>query len=153
MSEHQSALEQHLEHGLSGTPTLKAAEQHHYLGTFRERVWLTISVAQLTDDWASVFERVITASAERVVFFNGNLPDEVLRPYLRLAAQHQINFTIKTGPEFTTTAASLAIVIAAKTAINEPVVDIVQRFTPTPATPAPASQPWWQRLFHFGKEG
>ena len=153
MSEHQSALEQHLEHGLSGTPTLKAAEQYHYLGTFRERVWLTISVAQLTDDWASVFERGITASAERVVFFNGNLPDEVLRPYLRLAAQHQINFTIKTGPEFTTTADSLAIVIAAKTAINEPVVDIAQRFTPTPATPAPTKQPWWQRLFHFGKEG
>ena len=45
--EKKSALEQRLDNGIYGTPQLKPDEQRRYLGTFRERVCLTISVAEL----------------------------------------------------------------------------------------------------------
>nr|WP_290032754.1 DUF1694 domain-containing protein [Ligilactobacillus cholophilus] len=40
-------LQEHLNKGMYGTPQLKPDEQRKYLGTFRERVDLTMTFAQL----------------------------------------------------------------------------------------------------------
>ena len=43
-------LQEHLNKGMYGTPKLKPDEQRKYLGTFRERVDLTVTFAQLNSE-------------------------------------------------------------------------------------------------------
>ena len=53
MSEQEkSAAQQRIDNAVYGTPKIKPDEQRKYLGTFRERVCLTISVQELQEqDW------------------------------------------------------------------------------------------------------
>lgn len=127
--EKKSAVEQRLDNGIYGTPQVKPDEQRRYLGTFRERVCLTISVAELR---AQNWEAAMTAEFKRglgsLVFLNGNLPHEEIRPYVRAASQAGVNFTMKTDPEFKTTPTSLAVVVAAKQAVYQSPVDVQKRY-------------------------
>ena len=69
-----------------------------YLGTFRERVCLTISVAQLGErDWSDALRLELKKGIGKLVFLNGNLDDEQLRPYMRAAVQEHASFTFKNG--------------------------------------------------------
>ncbi|MBM6753324.1 YueI family protein [Lactobacillus alvi] len=149
MPQGESKLEQHLNASLYGVPELKAVEKRKYLGTFRERVYLTIKVTQLSTDWLPVFEKEIVKSADRLVLINGNLDDRLIRPYLRVAAQHQVNFTLKTGSEYQITPESLAIVITASTAVNLAEVDIAKLY-PNNVSQAdhPHKNSLWDRLHH-----
>ena len=45
MPDNKSEIDQRIQNGIYGTPKIKPDEQRHYMGTFRERVWLTILVA------------------------------------------------------------------------------------------------------------
>lgn len=148
MPQGESELEQHLNASLHGVPELKATEKRKYLGTFRERVYLTITVAELATDWLPVFEKEIVASADRLILINGNLDDQLIRPYLRTAAQHQINFTLKTGEEYQTTPGSMAIVITASTAVNLPEVDIAKLYPNNESRVDHQKHSLWDHLHH-----
>ncbi len=139
MANEKSALEERLETGLTGTPQLKAAERRHYLGTFRERCCLTISVAELATDWLVPFEKEITAG-DRLVFLNGNLADSQISPYMKAAASHQVNFTLKTGSDFPTGEGDLAVVVAARVAVHQEVIDVAKKYPPTPEGPGEAAK-------------
>lgn len=127
--EKKSALEQRLDNGIYGTPQLKPDEQRHYLGTFRERVCLTISVAELHEqNWAPAMTAEFKRGIGNLVFLNGNLPHEEIRPYVRAAAQAGASFTMKTDPEFKTAPDALAVVVAAKEAVYQSPVDVKKRY-------------------------
>ena len=49
MAEVKTAMEQRIDNAIYGPPKIKPDEQRKYLGTFRERVCLTISVAELQE--------------------------------------------------------------------------------------------------------
>lgn len=62
--------DQHLQNAIYGTPKINPDEQRKYLGTFRERVGLTINVDQLQQaDWTKAFEQELTKSQSEIIFF------------------------------------------------------------------------------------
>lgn len=145
--------EKHLQNALYGTPKVNPDEQRHYLGTFRERVSLTISVGQLNaSDWTDPFKKELTASNVEIIFFNGNIDQSVLKPYIIAATKAGVNFTIKTTPEYHTNPDNLAIVVAAKKAIYVEPVDVEKKYGQAATTPQPRQdQPkksLWAKLFH-----
>ena len=155
--EKKSALEQRLNNGIYGTPQLKPDEQRRYLGTFRERVCLTISVAELHEqNWESAMAAEFKRGIGNLVFLNGNLPHEEIRPYVRAASQAGASFTMKTDPEFKTTSDSLAVVVAAKEAVYQSPVDVKKRYPQLVATGTANEQQakqqetggFFHRLFH-----
>lgn len=152
-NEEKSAVDQRLQNAVYGTPKINPDEQRRYLGTFRERVCLTISVAQLKErDWSDALKQELKKGIGNLVFLNGNLSDEELRPYMRAAVQEHASFTLKTDPEFSTAPEKMAVVVAAKTAVHQSPVDVEKRYADlkTPAAPIkePAKPRFWQRLFH-----
>ncbi|MFR0620639.1 YueI family protein [Limosilactobacillus mucosae] len=152
-NEEKSAVDQRLQNAVYGTPKINPDEQRRYLGTFRERVCLTISVAQLKEhDWSDALKQELKKGIGNLVFLNGNLSDEELRPYMRAAVQEHASFTLKTDPEFSTAPEKMAVVVAAKTAVHQSPVDVEKRYADlkTPAAPIkePAKPSFWQRLFH-----
>lgn len=152
-NEEKSAVDQRLQNAVYGTPKINPDEQRRYLGTFRERVCLTISVAQLKErDWSDALRQELKKGIGNLVFLNGNLSDEELRPYMRAAVQEHASFTLKTDPEFSTAPEKMAVVVAAKTAVHQSPVDVEKRYAnlkaPTASVKEPAKQSFWQRLFH-----
>ncbi|MGM9892079.1 YueI family protein [Limosilactobacillus sp.] len=140
--EKKSAVEQRIDNAVYGTPKIKPDEQRKYLGTFRERVCLTISVTQLhTQNWEKAVTSELAKGIGQLVFINGNLPHEEVHPYIQAAARAGATFTMKTEPEFKTDPTALAVVVASKTAVYQSPVDVQKRYPQLVATAPAADQP------------
>ena len=143
--------DKHLQSALYGTPKVNPDEQRRYLGTFRERVCLTVGIEELTqDEWTQGFAKEIATEQAEIIFFNGNIDQSKLRPYILTATKSGVNFTIKTNPEYRTNPDNLAIVVASKKAIYVQTVDIAKKYQPDQAgdqSAAPKKKSFWSRLF------
>lgn len=125
----KSGTEQRIENAIYGTPKIKPDEQRKYLGTFRERVCLTISVKELREqNWQPALIAELKRGIGNSVFLNGNLPHDEIHPYLLATNQYGGSFTLKTDPEFRTDPDSLAVVVAAKTGVYQSPVDVEKRY-------------------------
>lgn len=152
----KSATQQRIENAVYGTPKVKPDEQRKYLGTFRERVCLTISVQELREqDWQAALAAELKRGIGNLVFLNGNLPHEEIHPYLLTTSQNGGIFTLKTDPEYKTDPASLAVVVAAKKGVYQTPVDVKKRYpqllAQKPAAPnsaAPQKESLLHRLLH-----
>ncbi|WP_373841793.1 DUF1694 domain-containing protein [Limosilactobacillus sp.] len=130
MTESQkSATQQRIDNAIYGPPKVKPDEQRKYLGTFRERVCLTINVHELrSQNWQNALIAELKRGIGNLVFLNGNLPHEEIHPYLLATNQNGGIFTMKTEPEFKTEPDSLAVVVAAKKAVYQSPVDVAKRY-------------------------
>src|SRR5699024_12631633 len=55
-------------------------------------------------------------------------PHDEIHPYIQTAAKDNAQFTLKTDPEYKTDPGSLAVVVAAKTAVYQSPVDVKKRY-------------------------
>ncbi|PNV57243.1 YueI family protein [Limosilactobacillus fermentum] len=147
-NQEKSSLEQRLQNGVYGTPKINPDEQRRYLGTFRERVCLTISNAQIKErSWTTAVETELKKGVVTQVFINGNLPDQLTHPYVQVIAQAGGNFTLKTDPQFKTDPDRLALVMAADDAVYQSPIDVAKRYpVPAAAQDQPAPQTYDQLL-------
>lgn len=155
--EKKSAVEQRIDSAVYGTPKIKPDEQRKYLGTFRERVCLTISIAELQEqDWAAAVTAELAKGVGTLVFINGNLPHAEVHPYVKAATRAGAAFTMKTDPEFKTDPQALAVVVASKSAVYQSPVDVKKRYpqfgagsaTATTQRQTPTKGVFFHRLFH-----
>lgn len=88
--------DKHLQSALYGTPKVNPDEQRRYLGTFRERVCLTVSIEELTqDEWTQGFAKEIATEQAEIIFFNGNIDQSKLRPYILTATKSGLILQLK----------------------------------------------------------
>lgn len=152
MTEEKSDVEQRIQNSIYGTPKIKPDEQRHYLGTFRERVYLTISVAEAKKrDWSRPLTQELSKHPDSLVIINGNLSDQYTRSYITIANQMAVQFTIKTGSDAKTGDQDLAVVVCDHKAVYESPVDVAKKY---PVKSHSASQQkkhsssFFERLFH-----
>lgn len=126
----ENNLDPHLQSGLYGTPQLHPDEQRKYLGTFRERVSLAMTIDEVTAaDNMSGFEKELVAHPDYHVLLNGMVDQDALTPYITLAHQYNVNFTLTSNSEDPAGAEIMGLVVAAeKTAINESTIDINEKY-------------------------
>ncbi|GEO65997.1 YueI family protein [Levilactobacillus spicheri] len=148
----KSPMEEHLQTAMYGTPKINPDEQRHYLGTFRERVSLTMTIAEVVDRQnLSPFITEITAHPDYQVILNGHIDQADLGPYLKVASQHNVKFIIRQDTIYGVNDSDLGLVVASDTAINVAPVALSKKYPAPSATDAP-TQPkkegWLSRLFH-----
>ncbi|GLB46653.1 hypothetical protein WR164_06320 [Philodulcilactobacillus myokoensis] len=120
-----------LEQSSSGnTPKINPDEQRKYLGTFRERVSLAIKIKDMSKDTAeNNFKKEIKANPNYVVFLNGNVGQDQIGPYLKIAADNNIEFDIRTDSFYKTDPDSYGLVYANKnSSINVNPVEMSQKY-------------------------
>ncbi|BDZ31392.1 YueI family protein [Lactiplantibacillus sp. WILCCON 0030] len=116
---------------MHGTPQLHPDEQNKYLGTFRERVEVAVTVYQIKrHHYVDQLNVAFTMHPDYRLYINGNLDQDILGPYLQAAAKADIQFTIKTDDIYRTGDANYALVFTADQAINQEVIDIDHRYQP-----------------------
>lgn len=127
--EDKSAVDQRLQNGIYGTPKIKPDEQRRYMGTFRERVRLTVSVAEIKQqDWTSAVNQELHAHPDCLLIINGNISDSFTHPYLSLANSLNVSFTFKTGTDIKTDDDAFALVFTDSKAVYEHPVDVAKKY-------------------------
>ncbi|WP_283583034.1 YueI family protein [Limosilactobacillus difficilis] len=150
----ENNVQDRLKQGIYGQRKINPDEQRHYLGTFRERVYVTISCQEIKErSWINQLQQEFQAHPQATLFINNNLNHDLVHPYMLAASKANVHFTLKSDPEFRTDPDKLAIVYAAADAVYQSPVDISQRY-PDSAAPEPktaAKKPHKHGFFHLFK--
>lgn len=123
-------LQEHLNKGMYGTPKLKPDEQRKYLGTFRERVDLTVTFAQLNSEkYYPAIQKELEAHPKYRMTINGSVDQDQLSRLIQIANSTNAAFTCSSDLTLPHAASDLAIVIAAPhQAIHTEIVDVALRY-------------------------
>lgn len=146
----QDDLQKHLDNAMYGTPQLKPDEQRKYMGTFRERCYVTMTIAQMkNNEDKQNFLKEIAQHPDAKVLLNGSMELTLQSSYIKLLNEKQMAFTV-VNDFVTNTPESLGLIVAAKEAVNEEVIDIEAKYPKAsePAKPEPEKKGFWHKLFH-----
>ncbi|PWF99551.1 YueI family protein [Levilactobacillus bambusae] len=125
----KDSMDQHLQAGMYGTPKINPDEQRHYLGTFRERVSLAMTVGQvITHDYLNDYRNEITAHPEETVILNGHIDQNNLVPYMKIASQSNVKFTIVSDDIYGHAADDIGLVVASNHAINVHPINVEEKY-------------------------
>jgi len=148
----KSPMDEHLQTAMYGTPKINPDEQRHYLGTFRERVSLTMTIAEVVNRQnLSAFLTEITAHPTFQVILNGHIDQADLAPYLKIASQHNVKFIIRQDTIYGVNDSDLGLVVTSDTAINQAPVALAKKYPATDTATdnsTPKKPSWLDRLFH-----
>lgn len=121
-------LQKHLDKSLYGAPLLKPDEQNKYLGTFRERCSISMTVAQMKKPTnKTLLEQHLSAYEGQSLLINGAIPESLQSSYIQLATKLNFSFTIVNQSE-EYTLDSIGLLVVAQAAVNEETIDIEQKF-------------------------
>lgn len=120
-------MDPHVSAGIYGTPKINPDEQRHYLGTFRERVYVAQTVETFADpQYLPTWLDQMQAHPDAILLLNGNLESDDLSVYMKLASKAQVGFTLKTDATYSTDDTAIAAVLTAREAVNIDQVDITK---------------------------
>ncbi|KRM67785.1 hypothetical protein FD06_GL000505 [Apilactobacillus ozensis DSM 23829 = JCM 17196] len=119
-----------LDQSVSGTsPKINPDEQRKYLGTFRERVSLGIKVKDLSDKYAiKCLVNEFQKNSDYQIILNGNIGHDLLSPFIKLASQNNIKFTVKNDSFYKDGADDYGVIYANKSAINIDKIDYKEKY-------------------------
>lgn len=118
-----------LDTALSGPPQLRPDEQRQFLGAFRERVSLVITVSQLRDvNCLKGFKQELHHHPNYRIIFNGHVDDTILTPYMQIANDHSMSFTIVSDEQYKAYSDSAGLVVVSDVAINVSPISIDQKY-------------------------
>ena len=121
-------VQSHLDKGMYGTPLVNPEEQHKYLGTFRERCYLSMTIAEMKDPTnKEKFIEEIEKQPDATILLNGETPIAIQNQYIQLATKNNIRFTV-VNDFFSDAPDSIGLLLAAKQAVNEPVIDVEEKY-------------------------
>ena len=112
-----------MDKGLYGTPLVNPEEQHKYLGTFRERCYLSMTVAEMIQPKTKKTFKRTQKHPDASILLNGALPLSVQNQYIQLATKNNSRFTV-VNDYVTANPEEFGLLLTAKEAVNEPVIDI-----------------------------
>ncbi|WP_430602951.1 hypothetical protein IGJ02_000278 [Enterococcus sp. DIV0724b] len=146
----QDDLQKHLDNAMYGTPLLKPEEQRKYMGTFRERCYLTMTITQMknTEDKRN-FLNELTKHPDATVLLNGAMAIDLQSSYIKLINEQKVKFTV-VNDFVENTPDALGLVLTAKEAVNEEMIDVELKY-PKQTSVNQTEQPkrkFWHRLFH-----
>lgn len=129
-------LQDHINKGMYGTPQLKPDEKRKYLGTFRERVALTLTFAQLKNSaYLAELAKELKEQPELHMIINGKVQNPELSELMKFAQDANVSFTCNTDSTLKHGPDDLAVVVCSKdTALHINDVDVAQKCPLTQTT-------------------
>ena len=142
-------LEDRLMQNMAGTPKLKPDEQRRYLGTFKERVSLTLTYEQAQDDfYLQCLEDEMLAHHYYQLSILSDLNETHLNKLLSFASQHELKTVLK-ADEASQNPSPYALVLASPSqALHVEVIDVAKKYPQEENShPKPSHPSFWQKLF------
>ncbi|MHC5269183.1 YueI family protein [Enterococcus sp. LJL98] len=144
-------LQQRMDQAATGAPLVNPDEQRKYLGTFRERCYVSMTVAQMKKTTnQTLFMQALEHYPEASILMNGSLPTTVQATYMQLATKQQIPFKIVTTAS-TVDEKSIGLLIVSDVAVHQDVIDIEKRFArkqvESTMQKKPTKKRFWSKIF------
>lgn len=146
----QDDLQKHLDNAMYGTPKLRPEEQRKYMGTFRERCYLTMTITQMKDPINKEhFLNEAEQHPDTSVLLNGAMDIALQSSYIKSINERNIPFTV-VNDSVTNTPDSLGLILAAKEAVNVETIDITKKYPKETASDekSSAKKGFWHNLFN-----
>ncbi|URI12285.1 YueI family protein [Ligilactobacillus salivarius] len=127
-------LQEHLNNGLYGTPQLHPDEQRKYLGTFRERVSLTITFMEFSNNQnacLTAIKQEISSNTEEElnIKINGQLSSDIINKIIQISKENNTKFEYLADASFSHDDDANAIVICSpKSALHIENIDVESKY-------------------------
>ncbi|EPH99840.1 hypothetical protein D920_01021 [Enterococcus faecalis 13-SD-W-01] len=150
----QDEVKKHLDKGRYGSPLVNPDEQHKYMGTFRERCYLSMTISEMKkpENQSHLLDE-LDRYPDASILLNGAMPESLQSTYIQLATQKKAHFTV-INDFVTAEPESFGLLLTAKEAVNEPVIDIEEKYPKTatqqeePEQTEDKKESFWSKLFH-----
>lgn len=144
-------LQKHLDAGRYGVPKINPDEQKEYLGTFRERCLLSMTIKEMRDkdNEAGLLMEIHKEPTARLLI-NGAISTSLQQRYMSIATKEKVDFTI-VSDAVADTDSKIGLLLVADYAVNVPVIDVEKKY-PELQKDNESEQPkekssFWNRLF------
>lgn len=126
-------LQEHLNNRLYGTPQLHPDEQRKYLGTFRERVSLTITFKEFSNNQeaclTAIKQEISSNIGELILKINGQLSPNIIDKIIQIAKENNTKFEYLADASFSHDADANAVVICSpKSALHIENIDVESKY-------------------------
>lgn len=142
-------LEDRLTQSLAGTPHLKPDEQRRYLGTFRERVSLTLTYDQAQSDfYLARLKDEMLAHPDYQLAIRSDLNETPLNKLLSFASQHDLKTILKADEASQNPSPYVLVLASPSQALHIEVIDVAKKYPQEENShPKPSHPSFWQKLF------
>ncbi|MEO1771009.1 MULTISPECIES: YueI family protein [Enterococcus] len=144
-------LQKHLDTGRYGTPKINPDEQKEYLGTFRERCLLSMTIGEMQDkgNEAGLLMEIKKEPSARILI-NGAVSTVLQQRYITIAVKEKIDFTV-VSDAIADDDSKIGLLVVADYAVDIPVIDVEKKYPKLHET-AKEEKPkekssFWNRLF------
>ncbi|MBO1308500.1 YueI family protein [Enterococcus sp. 669A] len=144
-------LKKHLDAGRYGSPKINPDEQREYLGTFRERCLLSMTIKEMRDkdNEAGLLLEIQKEPTARLLI-NGAISTSLQQRYMSIATKQNIDFTI-VSDAVADNDSKIGLLVVADYAVNLPVIDVEEKY-PELQKDDESEKPkekssFWNRLF------
>ena len=128
-------VQDYLEKGMYGAPQLKPEEKKQYLGTFRERVYLTMTIAEMRDKKnVTHFKQELQNNPDQQLLLNASADFSLQNTYMVIAQKANCPFKIIDSDEALSDE-TIGLVYAGETAVDIEKVSVSEKYAPV-RTPA-----------------
>ena len=117
----------YLQKGQYGAKQTLLSERKEFLGSLRERVYLTATLEQLTSgNTLSAFTKEFQRHPDGSLFLNGNLGMDQFQPFIQACKNADIPFRLVAN-EYAGTS-PYALIFTASTDVNESLIDVTEKY-------------------------
>lgn len=121
-------LQQHMDKGRYGAPLVNPDEQRKYLGTFRERCFVSMTVKEMENkQHQQHLVTEIKKHPEGRLLINGAISEELQRAFIGLASKNAVDFTI-VNDATAESEDSIGVLLVTDHAVNEQIIDIESKY-------------------------
>lgn len=143
-------MQKHLDKGMYGSPSVNPDEQRKFLGTFRERVYIRMTIQQMKQaEYKKSLEKHLPDYPDASILINGNVSESLQSSYIQIAMKVKLKFTI-VDTDLKEDDDSGLLVISDQ-AVNEDTIDIKDKFSSDQtqtSQKATEKKSFWNKLFH-----
>ncbi|MGM9928456.1 MAG: YueI family protein [Bacillus sp. (in: firmicutes)] len=112
----KKTVDDYIEQGIYGKKEINPEERRMYLGTFRERVVIALTTAQVRKNHVyTQVEEEMKAHSKATLYLNGSVEYSSISKYVKAAQKRKVTYTIVTNKEHTS---KLGLVLAYDYAID-----------------------------------
>ncbi|WP_033826834.1 YueI family protein [Bacillus andreraoultii] len=123
-------LEDYLNQGVYGKKEINPEEKRKFLGTFRERIVVALTVSQLYKPTVyDEVEQAMKSNRGAKLLLNGSVDYQFLSKYVKIANDYQISFTIVENKEHDT---EIGLVLAYDYAVDKENIFVADEQEPDP---------------------
>lgn len=117
----------YLQKGQYGAKQTLLSERKEFLGSLRERIYLTATLDQLSlNNSLKAFTTEFQRHPDGSLLLNGNLDMKPFEPFIKASKQADIPFTLVAN-EYAQTC-PYALIYAAPTDVNESIIDVAEKY-------------------------